>query len=126
MQTRREWLVSQGLAKPGRGRMSAEAHSAIDKALAGGMRFSDVRQDSDSSKPITSKDASKDSVAATYTGPTPEKTFNGGWFVWEGKKKRDVSGAEVCRKCKVSLDWHRCNLPVIPSIETNEMIRVMR
>lgn len=126
MQTRREYAVSLGLAKPGRGRMSSEAHSAINKALAEGMRFSDVRADSDSSKPVTSEQATKDSAPATFTGPTPDPIYNGGWYYWEGKKKVNISGNEICRKCMVSLDWHKCNLPVFPSLATNEMVRVMR
>ena len=43
MQTRREWLAAQGLAKPGaRGKFSREAQAALSKALAGGMEFSDL------------------------------------------------------------------------------------
>ena len=127
MQTRREYAISLGLAKDGRGRMSKEAHSAINKALAEGMRFSDVRQDSDSSIPVTSEQASKDSAAPeNLFGPTPEPLYNGGWYVWEGKKKRNISGREVCRGCGLSLDYHRCNLPIFPSRITNEMVPVMR
>ena len=127
METRRQYAARLGLAQPGaRGRLSKEAHSAINKALAEGMRFSDVPVDSGASTPITSEKATKIATADSFTGPTPDPIYNGGWFVWEGKKKRNVSGAEVCRKCRVSLDWHSCNLPVIPSIKTNEMIPVMR
>lgn len=39
MATEREWLVSQGLAKMGRGRYSAEASAALKKAKADGMQF---------------------------------------------------------------------------------------
>lgn len=39
MATERDYLVSLGLAKPGRGRFSAEAKAARDKALASGMVF---------------------------------------------------------------------------------------
>ncbi|AXH49319.1 Lsr2-like DNA bridging protein [Streptomyces phage Blueeyedbeauty] len=39
MATEREWLVSQGLANPGRGRYSKDARAALDKAKAGGMKF---------------------------------------------------------------------------------------
>lgn len=39
MATEREWLVSQGLAKMGRGRYSAEAKEALVKAKDGGMTF---------------------------------------------------------------------------------------
>ncbi|QOI67579.1 Lsr2-like DNA bridging protein [Streptomyces phage Beuffert] len=39
MATEREWLVSQGLAKMGRGRYSAEAKAALANAKANGMTF---------------------------------------------------------------------------------------
>lgn len=41
LQTRKDWAISQGLANPGRGRMSREAVAAIEKAMADGMHFSD-------------------------------------------------------------------------------------
>lgn len=41
MQTRRDYLVSLGLAKAGRGKFSRDALAALDKARAGGMTFSD-------------------------------------------------------------------------------------
>lgn len=37
--TEREWLISQGLAKAGRGRYSKEARDALNKAKAEGMAF---------------------------------------------------------------------------------------
>lgn len=40
--TRRAYAVSLGLAKESRGRMSAEAYAAIEKAEANGMVFSDA------------------------------------------------------------------------------------
>lgn len=39
MVTKREWLVSKGLAKPGRGKFSAEAIKEIEKAESEGMVF---------------------------------------------------------------------------------------
>lgn len=41
MTTRREYAISLGLAKQGRGRLSHEAHAAIAKAESEGMTFSD-------------------------------------------------------------------------------------
>lgn len=38
---RREYAISLGLAKPGRGRLSREAHAAIAKAESAGTVFSD-------------------------------------------------------------------------------------
>lgn len=40
---KRDYAISLGLAKPGRGRLSREAHAAIDKAISEGMVFSDVK-----------------------------------------------------------------------------------
>ena len=45
MQTSREWLVKQGLAKPTRGKLSMAALDALKKALAEGMEFSDRNAD---------------------------------------------------------------------------------
>lgn len=41
MATRREFLVEQGLAKPGRGKFSFEAHAALADARAKGVVFDD-------------------------------------------------------------------------------------
>lgn len=42
MATKREYLVSLGLAKPGRGKFSREAHAALAKAEADGMVFDEA------------------------------------------------------------------------------------
>lgn len=41
MVTQREYLVGLGLASPGRGRFSKDAHAALNKALSEGMKFTD-------------------------------------------------------------------------------------
>lgn len=47
MLKKRDWLIKQGLVKPGaRGRLSKQANDAVDKALREGMQFSDVALDS--------------------------------------------------------------------------------
>lgn len=43
MQTRKEYAVGLGLAKPGRGRLSKEAWEAIHAAEADGMQFADKK-----------------------------------------------------------------------------------
>ena len=43
MTTAREYLISKGLAKPGRGRLSRDAHAALAKAIAEGMTFTDSK-----------------------------------------------------------------------------------
>src|SRR5689334_18523445 len=44
MQTKREYLVGLGLAKPGRGKFSKVANAALDKARSEGVKFSDDDQ----------------------------------------------------------------------------------
>lgn len=50
MATMREYLVSLGLAKPGRGRFSGDAKAALAKAIAEGMTFDDVTAPAKSEK----------------------------------------------------------------------------
>lgn len=45
----RDWLVKQGLAKPGKGRMSAVAKTALEKAMSEGVVFSDYSRTAESS-----------------------------------------------------------------------------
>lgn len=123
--TRREYAISLGLAKDGRGRMSKAAHDAINKALAEGMVFSDVPGSGNKDKVVKSEEVKPD---IDLFSATPEQLYNDGWFILDGKKKVTVSGREVCRKCMVSLNWHECNTPVIPDYihASSEMVSVMR
>ena len=41
--TKKEYAISLGLAKSGRGRLSLAAHKAIDEAISNGMVFSDTK-----------------------------------------------------------------------------------
>ena len=41
MATRREWLIDQDLAVPGRGKFRKEAHEALDRARLAGIVFDD-------------------------------------------------------------------------------------
>lgn len=43
MTTAREYLITKGLAKPGRGRLSRDAHAVLAKAIAEGMTFTDSK-----------------------------------------------------------------------------------
>jgi hypothetical protein len=53
--TKREWLVLQGLAKPGRGKFSNAAKEALAKAEASGTVFADPAPAAKSDKPRTVK-----------------------------------------------------------------------
>ena len=52
MQSAREYLFAQGLAKMGRGRFSAEAKAALAQAMSSGEVFSDYSQTSPTAVPL--------------------------------------------------------------------------
>lgn len=54
--TKRDWLVSQGLAKAGRGKFSKAAHEALAKAEASGVVFAEPEVKVPSSKPKVVKE----------------------------------------------------------------------
>ena len=132
MTTKREYAISLGLAQPGRGRLSREAHAAIDKALAEGMTFDDA-----SPKPV---------VAKTPKTPKPARQNPGRVVVGNDTnipviverypldqmfvgydsngKKHEVNVRQVCRHCGYSLSSHRCNDPEVLIGSPLEYIRV--
>lgn len=124
MQTRREYAISLGLAKPTRGRMSREANAAIDKAIAKGMQFSDMQKAVSVSESGEKEEKKPDPV--NFYGSTPAPRFDGGWKITVKGKSKDISGKEVCRNCMVSLDYHGCANPIVPDIDSGKMIAVMR
>lgn len=96
MQTRKEYAVSLGLASPGRGRMSKEAHEAIRAAEAEGMVFADKA----APKPVelvnvkTIKPEVKvRDIGKQLTGYTEE-----GWAV----------GFSNCRRCHKHANYCQC------------------
>ena len=123
---RRDWLVSQGLATPGRGRLSAAAHAAIDKAVSEGMRFSDMPS-GNANETVTSKSVKVGAAAdEQYYGPTPEPRYNGGWTIEYKGKTVEFSGRNCCGNCKVSLDYHFCDSPTAVSPDGRGQIPVSR
>lgn len=85
---KREYAISLGLAKAGRGKLSRAAHEAINKAIAGGMTFSEGKTTRPSNHKGVKKTHNAEVVmtslltepnsyepvkAATVTGPVAEK-----------------------------------------------------
>jgi hypothetical protein len=120
MTTRREYAISKGLATPGRGRMSREAHAAIEKAELDGMVFTDP-------KPVTKADKIATREAAR---PAPRKTvvqtpvqendtlvskpFTGKFEAkMPGGKRKAVSERTACT-CGASLCYCLCSPPTVP------------
>lgn len=119
MQSRRDYLVSLGLAKPGRGKFSNDAKSALSKAEAEGMKFSDTvtptgipPQRSTGQKSETAPKPTGNPGDTPYLSPSdfrfPEADYKA-----VGTNGKTYGMREVCSTCRVSLTNHMCNAPVI-------------
>lgn len=123
LQTRREYLVGLGLAKPGRGKFSNDGKAALAKADAEGYEFLDGPSPTGSPGPViksTHPDEQPAPVVAkagdsVYIMPSdfrfPEVEYTA-YIVVEGKKQK-VSLRECCNTCRVSLVNHACATPSI-------------
>jgi len=101
--TEREYLVSLGLAKPGRGRFSAAAKAALDEAKSKGKTFDDTKPSSTKStpraKPATSKpEAKPEQKPETDETPAPK------WDAKAVRKWAEAQGIEVPSRGRLPKD----------------------
>ena len=115
MQTRREYLVGLGLAKPGRGRLSLAGKEALAKAKAEGMRFSDDETTGPSAPAREPRDSPKPKSAGMpeYLTPSEYRFPEAEYYAVGVSDKKRYSLRECCNHCRVSLVNHGCNSPVI-------------
>lgn len=114
MQSAREWLVPQGLAKPGRGKYSNAAKAALDAAVAEGTKFSDwpksdttVKQSDGTTKKVkAAKPSGVVEEAPAVWGPTTRI------FYTENGKRKEYTHAfkmrQCCFHCSVSVSHCLC------------------
>jgi hypothetical protein len=108
MQSRKEYAVGLGLAKPGRGRLSKDAWAAIHKAEQEGMQFSDKSQPV-VKEPINvvPKMVTKPSVKVRDIGTQLIGYTQEGWAV----------GFTNCRRCHQHANYCNCKQGILtPSI----------
>lgn len=120
MTTKREYAISLGLAQPGRGRLSREAHAAIEKAMAEGMAFDDaapIKTSVKTEKSVKVKSEKKREPVSESSGIQEIATRYSNDQLFEGVdskgKKHVVNARQVCRHCGYSLTSHRCNDPEV-------------
>lgn len=106
MQSRKEYAVSLGLAKPGRGRLSKEAWAAIRKAEEEGMVFAEKSAPVEAPEPVNVsivKPSKKvRDIGSHLVGYTKE-----GWVV----------GFTNCRRCAQHANYCECRQGILaPSI----------
>lgn len=121
MQSRREYLVSKGLAKPGRGKFSNAAKVELSRAMSSGMKFSD-----DGNRSLTKNRTGQNSVPESKPKAIPASNpgdtayifpsdyrFPEAEYVAVGPDGKRYTLRECCNTCMVSLTNHGCNTPTI-------------
>lgn len=118
MQTRREYLVSKGLAKAGRGKFSREANEALVKARVDGVKFSDeivTEVVKPTGEKTTEVKAKQKAEPVPWKSPDeyrfPEGMYQA--YYLDNKKRVMVGLREACQNCGLSLCDHRCNEPTV-------------
>ena len=124
MPTRREYLISLGLAKPGRGKFSVAGNSAILAARDKGMVFDDdnkpapkVKSENDKPKNSVPKPVG---IISEITYTYPENAYR----AFEKDTKKERSMRSVCMTCGVSLVVHGCLNPTIVSTDARGTVAV--
>lgn len=118
MQSKRDYLVGLGLAKPGRGKFSNEAKRALAKAESSGIKFLDTMPSKDTGPMLAKKSVSKSGTGQSDPTFTPyltpdEYRFPEAEYRAVGDNGRRYSMRECCNTCMVSLVNHACNSPTI-------------
>lgn len=111
---RRDYLVSLGLAKPGRGRFSADAKAALAEAEKNGIKF--LEKGAITTTVVTINDDGERvnevrSVDPYAPHPEPFRTDGFYKFVKENGGSIKVSVSEACIHCKFSFGWCLCPKP---------------
>jgi len=116
MQTKREYLVTLGLAKPGRGKFSNDAKAALAKAEGEGVKFKDVTPGAPvrTASPTGETKAPEPAKAADslYVCPSDFR-FPEAEYKAVGSDGKTYGMRECCNTCRVSLTNHFCDSPTI-------------
>lgn len=94
MVTKREYLVSKGMAQPGRGRYSNIAKEELKRAINKGVKFDEVENNS-----------SGVDATAEPRFDRPEGMYS---FVNPDGRKFDLLHTTACVKCGYSFRWDKC------------------
>lgn len=137
----KEWAVSQGLAKAGKGRMSREAHDAVQKAIAGGMVFDDYiigdfkARGKAKAAPIvkhapivkvkTPKRAAEMDEAPELRDAFMRYRMDQQFCYDLDGKTHQITGRSVCMNCGYSLVGHTCNDPLVLTPHGQQKVRAV-
>lgn len=119
----RDWLVQQGLAKKGKGRLSFAAKDALAKAIADGIIFDDIRQENPGDKlTIARRKVQAEAVIKTLEPTRDESIF----YVVEPAIKMGQSdvviGFDICFACNRHIRYCIHDKPKPPAWITSDEI----
>lgn len=119
----RKWLIEQGLAKEGKGRLSFAAKDALAKAIAEGMVFEDIRQASPGDKLTIARRKVQAEAVVTTLEPTRDETI---FYVVEAATKMGQSdlviGFDICFGCNRHVKYCIHDIPKPPAWVTSNEI----
>jgi hypothetical protein len=114
MQTKKEYAIERGLAKPGPGRMSREAHEAITKAINAGVKFADPNakvvsvtvKGEDGTEHTTTK-----RMADVFLAADPRTDRHEGLYEFQNPDGSTFKRlhTNACVKCSMSFRWCCCS-----------------
>lgn len=111
-QDKRDYLISLGLAKEGRGKFSNAAHEALRAAEADGMIFHTAS--STTSTVAVLGDSGKVTMETRDVNPYAPHALairEGQLTFGKGKSKVTVSASNACHHCSFSFGWCWCDEP---------------
>lgn len=130
MSTARDYLVSKGLAKPGRGKFSNAAKDELARALSAGTKFSDWPKNATGPVARPTKSSGESKAAPVKASPTEslyispsDFRFPEDEYVAKGPNGEKYSMRECCNTCRVSLTNHAC---ASPSVYDNIAVSIVR
>jgi hypothetical protein len=119
----RDWLVQQGLAKKGKGRLSFAAKDALAKAIADGIIFDDIRQENPGEKLTIARQKVRAEAVIKALEPTRDESI---FYVVEPGTKMGQSdvviGFDICFACNRHVRYCTHELPKPPAWITSEEI----
>lgn len=108
----RDWLVKQGLAKRGKGRMSRVAKEALEKAISEGMVFSDYSRSDNAS--IT-----KVRVQAAPLQKLEKQREES--VIWAWDQKKYWIAFDMCFGCNRAISYCTHETPKLPAWVDSEV-----
>lgn len=127
---RREYAITLGLAKPGRGKLSREAHAAINKAIAEGKVFSDAAGSATNTvanvRPVASDSGSGESacqpappVGKVVAQPIPDLPVTHQqstvWGIDDNGRSALVIAFDSCAACGRAIKYCLHPVPILPN-----------